>query len=145
MPADLIFSIEVAVGALLALVGAYVLATVLRRRAIARGKLLAMCAYQRPGSHAWRQGYVRFGEGDVEWYPLGGLSLRPRHIWARRTLDIGAPVAIPPGELDLIPDAVCVPCRASGKVFQLGLARTAYTALRSWVEAAPPSSASAVN
>ncbi len=142
---DLLFTLEVAVGVVVAVVGGYLLAVTLRRRAIARGKLLAMCAYAREGAAMWRNGFIRFGEGEVEWYPIGGVSLRPRHSWSRRTLDLGTPVAVDPREhLELIDDAVWVPCYDGTTRFQLAMARPAYTALRAFVEAAPPESASSV-
>jgi hypothetical protein len=143
---DLIFSIEILVALIVAVVGGYLLAVTLRRRAISRGKLLAMCAYAREGSHSWRTGFVRFGEGGVEWYSMGGVSVRPKHAWSRRNLDLGSPVPVGSNEgLDLIDDAVAVPCRDGEARFRLALSRSAYTALRSFVESAPPESASSVN
>ena len=119
---DLIFSIEILVGLIVAVVGGYLLAVTLRRRAISRGKLLAMCAYAREGSHSWRTGFVRFGEGGVEWYSMGGISVRPKHAWSRRNLDLGSPVAVGSNEgLDLIEDAVAVPCRDGEARFRLAL------------------------
>jgi len=141
---DLLISLEVAVGILVAVVGGYLLAIVLRRRAISRGKLLAMCAYCRDGSDVWRNGYIRFGEGEVEWYPMGGVSVRPRHAWSRRSLDLGTPSGATPGPGLLVDDPVVVPCVDGEGAFHLALARSAYTALRSFVEAAPPESASSV-
>ncbi len=142
---DLLFSLEVAVGLLTAVVGGYFLAVSLRRRAISRGRLLAMCAYAREGAHVWRNGFIRFGEGEVDWYPIGGISVKPKHSWSRRGLDLGTPVAVDPRErLDLIDDAIWVPCHDGERGFQLAMARSAYTALRSFVEAAPPESASSV-
>ena len=44
-----------------------------------------------------------------------------------------------------IEDAVAVPCRDGEARFRLALSRSAYTALRSFVESAPPESASSVN
>ena len=71
---DLIFSVEVVVGIVVAVVVGYFLAVILRRRAISRGRLLAMCAYAREGTQGWRNGFIRFGEGDVEWYPGHGAA-----------------------------------------------------------------------
>lgn len=143
---DLIFSVEVVVGIVVAVVVGYFLAVILRRRAISRGRLLAMCAYAREGTQGWRNGFIRFGEGDVEWYPMGGISVRPRHAWSRRSLDLGTPVPVGRDEgLDFIDDGVSVLCHDGTGAFRLGMARSAYTALRSFVESAPPESASSVN
>lgn len=145
---DLIFSIEVAVGLLVALTGGYLVAVVLRRRIISRGGLTTMCAYRRVGGHAWRQGFIRFGEGDVEWFPLGGISTRPRHVWSRRGLELGNPQRLEARENEAVgglANPIWVECEHRGPRFCLALAEAAYTALRSWVESAPPESASAVN
>ena len=142
---DLVFTAEVAVGLLIALVGGFILAMLGRRRAIARGKVLTMCGLRSQIGSSWRSGFVRFGEDIIEWYALGGVSVRPRHTWQRRRLDIGAPIAMNPGEgLDAIHNAVRVACTHDGESFDLALAEPAYTALRSWVESAPPGAASAV-
>ncbi len=145
---DLIFSIEVAVGLLVALAGGYLVAVVLRRRIISRGGLTTMCAYRRAGGHAWRQGFIRFGEGDLEWFPLGGVSTKPRYVWSRRGLDLGNPQRLDSGQTEAVGgmvNAIWVECTCRDTLFALALAEPAYTALRSWVESAPPESASAVN
>lgn len=142
---DLIFSVEVAVALLVALVVAYVLLMVGRRRAIGRGRVLTMCAVQAAGARHWRSGFVRFGNGVVEWYPLGGISLRPRHQWDRADLDVSAARPVGHNEgLDVIRDAVRIDCRHNGESFGLALSAPAYTALRSWLESAPPGPASSV-
>ncbi len=143
---DLLFSLEVAVGLVVAIAGGYLLAMFMRRRAISRGNLVTLCAFQREGSHAWRQGFIRFGESELEWFPLSGLTMNARHRWSRRDLELGVPVDAASREAPAsIPDAVCVTCVHVGERFGLALPLAAYTALRSWVEAAPPESASAVN
>jgi hypothetical protein len=136
---DLIFSVEVVVGLLVALIAAYVLVMVGRRRAIGRGRVLTMCAVQADGARTWRSGFVRFGDGVVEWYPLGGISLRPKHTWDRADLDVSAARPVATGEgPDVIKDAVRIDCRHNGENFGLALSAPAYTALRSWLESAPP-------
>lgn len=143
---DLLFSLEVAVGLVVAVAGGYLLAIFLRRRAISRGNLLTLGAYRREGATRWRQGFIRFGESELQWFPLGGVSVHPRHRWPRRGLDLGTPVSSGAGPASSsIPDAVCVPCAHELVRFDLTMAPAAYTALRSWVEAAPPEPASAVN
>lgn len=142
---DLLFTVEVAVGIALAVLLTWALTVAGRRRAIGRGSLLTLCAYAPDGSRSWRRGLIRFGAHGVEWFPMTGFSLRPRHHWGRRELELGSAVPLPDGAgLDLH-DAVSVSCRHGDAVFHLALGHAAYTALRSWVEAAPPGATSNVH
>jgi Protein of unknown function (DUF2550) len=126
-------------GALLIVV--LVLGTVFtRRRLIARGNPLTVCALREPGDRRWRFGLARYGQTRLEWFTLAGLSLRPARHWERTLLDIGAGQPLAPGERPeiLIPAAMKVDCCCRETRFEIALARAPYTALRSWVEAAPP-------
>lgn len=138
MPSALV-STEVVVGALLVLVALVLAATYARRRYLSRGVPLTMCGMRTVGAPRWRLGLMRFGGSALEWYPLSGVSLRPRHRWARQTLLLQAPKPLPKGEsIPVIPDAQQVPCISGSHHFQLALPQEGYTALRSWQEAAPP-------
>ena len=120
---DLVFTAEVAVGLLIALVGGFILAMLGRRRAIARGKVLTMCGLRSQIGSSWRSGFVRFGEDVIEWYALGGVSVRPRHTWQRRRLDLGAPSAMHPGAgLDAMHNPVRVACTAARESLDPALA-----------------------
>ncbi len=142
---DLLFVIEGVLGAIVAIGLTYLLTSIGRRRAIARGALLTMCAYAAEGATSWRRGLLRFGSGSVEWFPMAGLSVRPRYRWARRQLDLGSATPQPDGaRLDLI-DPVRVECRHADETFRLAMARDAYMALRIWVEAAPPGGSATVH
>ncbi len=143
--ADLLFTAEVAVGVILGLLVTYVLTLAGRRRAIGRGSLLTLCAYAPDGSRSWRRGLLRFGAEGIEWFPMNGFSLRPKQLWARRDLELGPATPLPDGAgLDLT-DAVSVACRHETAAFHLALGHAAYTALRSWVEAAPPGTSTTVH
>jgi len=123
------------------LVGLFLLASVfLRRRLIARGKPLTVCALREPGDRRWRFGLARYGATGVEWYPLDGFSVRPARRWDRTELDIEAGQFLESGERPeiLIPEAMKVDCRCQEMSFEIALAQAPYTALRSWVEASPP-------
>lgn len=138
MPSALVTT-EVVIGTLVVLVAVALVATYLRRRYIAGGLPLTVCGMRAPGADRWRVGLVRFGEASLEWYSLGGLSLRPRHRWARQTLELEAPQRIERKDMiRILPDAYRVPASDRGVHFELGLQPAAYTALRSWQEAAPP-------
>lgn len=141
---DVLLSVELGLGIVLGLGLFYLLTLIGRRRVISRGSLLTLCGFA-PDGGRWRQGLLRFGAGSIEWFPLHGLSLRPGREWGRRELELGSPTPLPDGaHLDLT-DALCVPCRHLGASFHLALAHSAYTALRSWVEAAPPGATSEVH
>lgn len=141
---DLLLAAEVLVGVLFGLVAVFLGAVFLRRRAIARGRLLTLCGLRRPPA-PWRMGLVRYGSGQLEWYPLGGLTIRPKYRWRQRLLELTPPGPVADGTgLDALPDPVVVACRYQGERFELAVAEPAYRALRSWAEASPPGAASTV-
>jgi len=127
------------VGALLVVL--VVLATTfIRRRLIARGKSLTVCALREPADPRWRFGFARYGTTGLEWFTLWGLSLRPARQWERTVLDIGTGQPLAPSERPeiLIPSAWRVDCCYRQESFEIALAQAPYTALRSWLEAVPP-------
>jgi hypothetical protein len=126
-------------GCLLFLVA--VLGTVFaRRRLIARGKPLTVCALRETADRRWRFGLLRYGTNGLEWFKLAGLSLRPARQWERTLLQVGAGQPVASGERPeiMIPAAIRLDCGYREGHFELALARAPYTALRSWVEASPP-------
>lgn len=141
---DLLVSVELAVGILLGLGLAFLALVFLRRRMIARGRVLTMCGLRRTSS-SWRMGLVRYGVGQLEWFSLDGLTIRPKYRWEQRVLELSPPARVSLGNgLDVLTDPVAVTCRHQGDRFQLALSEAAYTALRSWLEAAPPGATSTV-
>lgn len=138
MPSALV-STEIVVGALVLLVVLLLAATYARRRYIAHGLPLTVCGLRDANGGRWRMGHIRFTEHALEWYPLGGISLRPRHLWHRESLMLEAPHRLGADEtIEVLPDAWRVPASQDGVGFELGLQRAVYTALRSWQEASPP-------
>jgi len=131
---------ELLVGGALFVIGAVLGAVFTRRRLIARGHPLTVCALREPGDRRWRFGLARYGPTGLEWFTLAGLSLRPARQWERTLLDIGAGHPLAPGERPeiLIPAAMKADCLYRQARFEIALARAPYTALRSWLEAAPP-------
>lgn len=143
--ADWLLTLELAVGLVLGLIFTALLTMITRRRVISRGNLLTLCALAPDGATSWRTGLLRFGSGEIEWFTVNGWTIRPRHRWSRRTLQLGQASALPDAAgLDLV-DPVSVSCRHGDQVFHLAMAQAAYTALRSWVEAAPPGATSTVH
>ncbi|MDN5768755.1 MAG: DUF2550 domain-containing protein [Humibacillus sp.] len=138
MPTAL-FSTEIVVGTLLLLVVFVLATTFLRRRVIARGLPLTLCGLRESGRRRWRLGHIRFGDNALEWYSLGGVSLRPRHRWDRQSLMLNVPQKLAADDrIAVLPDASGVSASAGNDTFELALQGPAYTALRSWQEAAPP-------
>jgi hypothetical protein len=111
-----------------------------RRRVIARGKPLTVCALRESADGPWRFGLVRYGATGLEWFTLTGISLRPARRWERSLLEFGAGRPLEPGERPevLISGAMKVDCRYREARFDIALAQAPYTALRSWLEASPP-------
>ncbi len=140
MPGALL-SAEVLFGVLAALAIIALLVVFIRRRVIAGGTALTLCGLRSSESTRWRLGLLRLGTTRLEWFPLLGVTFRARHEWERHSLDLDAPIMLVGGDrIDLLPDAVGVHCYYGGREFDLGLQTPHYTALRSWLEAAPPGS-----
>ncbi|MGW5238902.1 DUF2550 domain-containing protein [Monashia sp. NPDC004114] len=138
MPSVLV-STEIVIGTLLVIAVVVLATTYLRRRYIAGGLPLTLCGFRRRAGARWRLGLIRFGDNALEWYTLGGVSLRPKHRWQRQRLLLDAPKPLAAHEtLPLLPDASLVTCSDGTREFELALQGPDYTALRSWQEAAPP-------
>jgi len=136
---SVLVSTEIVIGTLLVVAIVVLATTYLRRRYISKGLPLTLCGLRQPGTSRWRLGLIRFGDNALEWYTLGGVSLRPKHRWVRQRLMLDAPKALAVEELiPLLPEASLVPCRDGDREFELALQGPDYTALRSWQEAAPP-------
>lgn len=131
-------STEIVIGALALLTVIVVGFVYLRRRLIAGGQQLTLCAVRCPGTSGWRVGLARLGDNALEWFSLGGVSLRPRHRWQRQTLLLGTPHRLEAHVVQLLPGAYAVDCTSGDEVFELALQVPDYTAVRSWQEAAPP-------
>ncbi len=108
-----------------------------RRRAISGGVPLMLCAVRTVSRPHWRLGLLRFAADRLEWFPVISPSLRPACRWGRWGVDLAAPTPtrdIIPG----LPDAVAVRGRCEGDTFEIALAPSSYTAVRSWLESSPP-------
>jgi Protein of unknown function (DUF2550) len=136
----LLLTSELLVGGALFIVLAVLGAIYTRRRLIARGKPLTVCALREPGDPRWRFGLARFGTTGLEWFTLGGISLRPARRWERALLDIGIGQPLVPSERPeiLIPSAWKVDCSHGQETFEIALAKAPCAAMRSWLEASPP-------
>ncbi|MDQ2755986.1 MAG: DUF2550 domain-containing protein [Actinomycetota bacterium] len=139
--ATALLSIEVLVGALVVLVCVALAGVFVRRRVLAKDSILTLCGMRRRSSSRWRLGLLRLGSTQLEWFPLLGVTTRPVDGWERNRVDLDAPVLLEGHDrLDLLPDAVGVQSHVGEVTFELALLPEHYTALRSWLEAAPPGS-----
>jgi hypothetical protein len=109
----------------------------IRRRMLASGIPLILCGLRARGANGYRLGLMRFSGGRLEWFTLIGPSMRPRRSWERARLKPEAPSA-PHEVIAGLPEAVEVTCHYAEDTFQLALSPAAYTAMRSWLESAPP-------
>lgn len=122
----------------LAVLAVVILAFVwLRRRAIAAGKPLMLCALRAGSRPTWRLGLLRFSNTSMDWFSVVGPSLRPAFRWERWAVDLAAPV--PTTELiPGLPEAVAVHGSCRGQSFEFAMSPGSYTAMRSWLESSPP-------
>jgi Protein of unknown function (DUF2550) len=129
---------EVVVSVLLVVAALALLFVYLRRHVIAGGKPIMACAMLVPGAARWRLGLLRFGPDTMDWFSVAGPSLRPVRTWQRPLLELGPPERIRQVVPGLPDTAVAVSAKYSEQTFGLALAPAAYTAMRSWLESAPP-------
>jgi hypothetical protein len=134
---SLVISAEMVAGALILCALLALTFIFLRRRLLASGAPLMLCALQPRGRSQYRLGLLRFAGGSLEWFSLIGPSLRPSRIWERAGLDLAAPVASA-DQIAGLPEAITVECRYGADEFGLAMAPAAYTAMRSWLESSPP-------
>ncbi|MCE0485568.1 DUF2550 family protein [Ornithinimicrobium sediminis] len=99
------------------------------------------CGYRAAEDDPWAVGVLHY-EGDLLVHRRpGGLSMTTQHRWARVGLDLGFADQVDGRDVsDRLPDVplMAVPCRYGATSFWLALTEEHYTALRAWVEAAPP-------
>lgn len=109
-----------------------------RRRLLASRYSLSLGAVRTPKSPLWRLGLLRLGNSGLEWFSLFGITTRPRYRWERRGLE----VSTPKGEVDMpgLHDAVEVRLTHDDgdRLADIAVDVGVYTALRSWLESAPP-------
>lgn len=116
-----------------------------RRTLIERGGGSVDCALRRGPDRHWRLGVAAYRADELCWYPIFGLRLRPREIYARRGLSVVSRRPADEAETTSIgPGAVVVECDTGNGAarIELALSEDALTGFLSWLEAAPPGSVS---
>ncbi len=116
------------------------LVALLRRQTVSRSAGAFDCSVRRPGG-PWSLGVARYRDDRIEWFPVFGLSTRPRARWGRGEMEVRGQRTPSPGEAAaVLPRTVVVSCTVAGAELDLAMAVDACTALTSWLESAPPSS-----
>ena len=136
-------------GSLLLVVLAVVLACAtgiaVRRTLIERGGGSVECGLRHAGDRRWRLGLAAYQPGELCWYPVFGLRLRPGEVYARHALSVVSRRPADPVEVTSIGSGtVVVECdtgTAAARV-ELALSEDALTGFLAWLEAAPPGPAS---
>ncbi|NUR85593.1 MAG: DUF2550 domain-containing protein [Nonomuraea sp.] len=85
----------------------------------------------RVGEHRWQSGVARYADGELQWIPLLGLRLRPRHAIARRGLVVSA-------RRPLDDDLYAIDCSGTTRGISLAMSADALTGFLAWLESAPP-------
>jgi hypothetical protein len=134
---SLVVSAEIVAGALILLALFALTYIFIRRRLLASGAPLMLCALQPHGRSQYRLGLLRFTGPTLEWFTLIGPSPRPARTWDRTRLELGPP-GLPETAVAGLPEAVTVECHYGSDTFSMALAPSAYTAMRSWLESSPP-------
>ncbi len=132
-----------AAAVVLALLAIAVLAV--RRRVITRRGGTFDCSLRlRPArsGKGWALGIGRYSGESLEWYRVFSYATRPRHVMARRELQI-VDRRVPEGSevFSLLSGAVIVRCREgsdTGSIVEFAMGEDALTGFLSWLEAAPP-------
>lgn len=116
-----------------------------RRHLLERGGGMVECGLRQPGG-SWRLGLASYQLGELRWFGIFGVSVRPRVILPRRGLTVVSRRL--PGDAEaavLGPDRIVLDCRhcrlgTAAAAVELALPESALPGLLAWLEAAPPGS-----
>lgn len=147
-----VLAAELVVATCLLAIVSFLVVTYLRRRVLSRDGEVIVCSLHGMGADRWRPGLLGRTDVFLEWYPMFGLTTSPSHRWDRHSLrlgDLDRAEAANDAKTDranaglFTGDPVLVHVEVRGVdgrplVGQLALAAGPYTAVRAWVEAAPP-------
>lgn len=128
--------------AVLLLAVVLVAAVAVRRRGLqaAGGTVELSLRLKRPGhGRGWVNGVGRFVDDELRWYRVFSLSLRPRRVLSRRTLEVVR--RRPPSgaeHLALLEGAVVMECRVGDRPVELAMQPSAVTGFLAWLESRPP-------
>lgn len=130
-------SAEIVAGTLVLLALCALAYIFIRRRVLASTSPLMLCGLDRHDMGHYRLGLLRINGSRLEWFTLVGPGLRPRQAWDRVRLELDAPGPVREAIAGL-PNALEASCHYEGEHFRLAISLSSYTAMRSWLESAPP-------
>ena len=120
------------------LIGALVVAFLLRRRFLLSG-LGAVPMWLRPdGTSRWSVGVAWYGGDTLLWYRALSMSVRPQRRLQRAGFSVEGRRPAASRDLALPADAVVLACRTCAGVQELAMDPATVTGFLSWVESAPP-------
>lgn len=134
-----------AAGVLLALVLAYGIALIVRRRVLSRNGGTFELSFRIRATHAgrgWLLGLGRYSGDTLEWFRIFSLSPRPKRVWQRGQIAY-AGRRDPSGveQMSLYADHVVVSCSTQDGPMELAMDPASLTGFQSWLEAGPPGGA----
>jgi hypothetical protein len=120
------------------LIGALVVAFLLRRRFLLSGLGAVTMWLRSDGSTRWSVGVAWYGGDTLLWYRALSLSVRPQRRLQRAGFVVEGRRRAAAADLALPADAVVLSCRTCSGVQELAMDPATVTGFLSWVESAPP-------
>jgi hypothetical protein len=131
-----------AVVLLLVLLLAFGACLVVRRRVLARHGGTFELSYRArtvTAGRGWVLGIGRYSGEELQWFRIFSLSPKPRHAWARKTLQyVGRREPEGIETMSLYPGHVVVSCRTPDGDVELAMNHGSLTGFQAWLEAGPP-------
>jgi hypothetical protein len=118
-------------------VGALVVAFLLRRRFLLQGLGAVTMWLRTEGSPRWSVGVAWYGGDTLLWYRALSLAVRPQRRLARADLKIEGRRDVTPEDVALPSDVVVLTCRTAEGRQALAMEPSTLTGFLSWVESAP--------
>jgi hypothetical protein len=118
----------------------------LRREIIARGRGTIELSFRlttiAPG-RGWSPGVARFAGDELRWYRVFSFAFRPRRVLVRHGLAVQSRRTPEAAERLALPeDWVILLCTSHHAPVEIAMAESTIAGFLSWIEAAPPGSAS---
>jgi hypothetical protein len=131
-----------AAGILLALLLAYGVALMVRRRVLSRNGGIFELSHRvrggRPG-RGWLLGLGRYSGSSLEWFRIFTLNPRPKRIWDRTELTfVSSRTPVGLEQMSLYPDHVVVLCRSGTRDVELAMSPASLIGFQAWLESRNP-------
>lgn len=119
------------------LVGAVVVAFLLRRRFLLSGLGAVTMWLRSEGSRRWSLGVAWYGGDTLNWYGALSLAVRPKHRLCRAELRVDSRRQADHADVPLPPDVIVLTCHTDSGPAELAMELATLTGFLSWVESAP--------